>query len=578
MAAAKHTPWKIYICSPRKGERSLRLVPRRWINGKRKEGPTVFTETTDRGKAERLALIYQADMNGSESVGLADVTDPTIGQLVRLRIESLRAEKASPNTIKGYRAALKAIGGSLGDCPASELNKARLMQVQTTLLRKLGSSTVSQYLRQAAAAWRWAQDADLLPPGKPWPRLGRQRKVKAKKTEKRPYTDAEVFALLAWIAGYLGGRWLPIFQLLADTGARVGAVLGLRGQDVERGAEPKVHFRVQWIADPDGGVAAGGWRKLKTGETRSVPIMPETAALLPRAEKGRPLWPNARDHRRPRRIEAVRDVLRKAIKAVGIADAENVDTHSLRRAWVRTAKRQGVPDAVGMRVTGHKEQQVYDGYDRNSGGDDLREVVQRVHDARRLASELLVAGSRRLQSVGDPAEDLEAVTLGVLAEPEGRVRPVPAELDDLVTGRATVRVGQVHDRSALGHGKTPGVAESSTCPPPVLGTGPLVAVGCGPISSSPRKTACGPQPEAQPELGHGERVEGRRALSHQGTGRRERIWGRLDPVVATVARWSDEDPAAMRRLLSDPELRAHLATALNDLAPDPVAARHERRA
>ena len=49
---------------------------------------------------------------------------------------------------------------------------------------------------------------------------------------------------------------------------------------------------------------------------------------------------------------------------------------------MRTAKRVGVPDAVGMRVTGHKEQKVYDGYDRNSGGDDLRAVVETVHAAR----------------------------------------------------------------------------------------------------------------------------------------------------------------------------------------------------
>lgn len=42
-------------------------------------------------------------------------------------------------------------------------------------------------------------------------------------------------------------------------------------------------------------------------------------------------------------------------------------------------------------------------------------------------------------------------------------------------------------------------------------------------------------------------------------------YGRLDPVVSTVARWSDEDPAAMRRLLEDGELRAQVARALEDL-------------
>ena len=31
------------------------------------------------------------------------------------------------------------------------------------------------------------------------------------------------------------------------------------------------------------------------------------------------------------------------------------------------------PDAVGMRVTGHKEQTVYNGYERNMVGDNLRD-------------------------------------------------------------------------------------------------------------------------------------------------------------------------------------------------------------
>ena len=49
-------------------------------------------------------------------------------------------------------------------------------------------------------------------------------------------------------------------------------------------------------------------------------------------------------------------------------------------------------------------------------------------------------------------------------------------------------------------------------------------------------------------------------------------WGRLDPVVATLARWADEDPAAMRRLLRDAELRGQFAAALDDVAVAPSAA------
>lgn len=46
----------------------------------------------------------------------------------------------------------------------------------------------------------------------------------------------------------------------------------------------------------------------------------------------------------------------------------------------------------------------------------------------------------------------------------------------------------------------------------------------------------------------------------------------LDPVVATLSRWADEDPEAMRRLLSDAALRAQLERAIVDVVGPPEAA------
>lgn len=79
--------------------------------------------------------------------------------------------------------------------------------------------------------------------------------------------------------------------------------------------------------------------------------------------------------------------MRRALKGVGIADPENLDTHSLRRAWITTATRQGVPTALAMRVTGHKELKVFHGYQRNAVGDDLTGAVHAVHQARKRAGE-----------------------------------------------------------------------------------------------------------------------------------------------------------------------------------------------
>lgn len=55
-----------------------------------------------------------------------------------------------------------------------------------------------------------------------------------------------------------------------------------------------------------------------------------------------------------------------------------------------------------------------------------------------------------------------------------------------------------------------------------------------------------------------------RAQSSAGVDRRARILGRLDPALATVIRWADEDPVAMARLFEDAELRTRLLNALTD--------------
>ncbi len=137
-----------------------------------------------------------------------------------------------------------------------------------------------------------------------------------------------------------------------------------------------LHFRTQWKE---------GWRVLKTKEARRVAIPVETAALLPQpVHPSRPLWANKADPLRPMMPGTISNWIRRAVKGVGIADPENVDAHSLRRAFVRTAKRANIPNAVAMRVTGHRSELTYNGYDANSV-DDTRPVVEAVHAARERA-------------------------------------------------------------------------------------------------------------------------------------------------------------------------------------------------
>jgi integrase len=235
-------------------------------------------------------------------------------------------------------------------------------------------------MRQAQTAWNWARELNMI--GVDWPKLPRQLEVKGSKTTKRPYTDKEVYSILEWSKGYMDGRWEPVLTLLADTGARVGAVLGLRERDLQRNQNPTVTFRSQWLGKDE-----GGWRPLKTKGTRTMGLPEETMRLLTAPNKHGLRFPNYRFPKRPAAPESVRDVLKKAIIASGIKDPENLDTHSFRRAWVTTADRAKISTGIAMRVTGHKDVKVFHAYQQNAQGDDLGAAVKAVRDIRKQAGE-----------------------------------------------------------------------------------------------------------------------------------------------------------------------------------------------
>jgi len=318
----------------------------------------------DRAKAEHLRAVFEASLNANVD---GDLADPAFLSLFDMRIAALEADpEAADNTVRSYEAARKALAATgLAKTPASELTRGVVKRAQAELQRgedqPRRASTVNLYVSLAQAAWRWAQDMELVEVD--WPHV---RRLKTKRTEKRPFTDAEVAAILAWLEGYLGGKWLPLFSLLADSSARISAVLNLRGRDVNRAA-CEVTFR-----------------KTKT-EWRSVAIPPETIALLPEAGPQELLFPGTKPGR-PFRPESVRDVLHRAMKAVGIQDPEWLSTHSFRRAWVATSRREGIPAELAMKHTGHEDVKVFHGYQRNAVGDDMHAVAARVHEARRRAA------------------------------------------------------------------------------------------------------------------------------------------------------------------------------------------------
>lgn len=389
MAERKSTPtprWTVTVVPPRKRvrEKNWQLLARCRVDGKTLEHRET-SKTEDRQRAEQLARIHEEDLNAGHVPG----TDWTVLAISEARACAFEAEGRAAAASR-LRAAVRRLGifGALTD---KELDRAAILRARDALLAAgLEPSTAKTCFGVVAAAWRWGLEREHV--RTPWPSVKALR-CRSRST-KRPFTDAEVARLLAWSETYQRGRWAVLLHLAADTGRRIGELVRLRGRDVRR----------------DAGVIELG--RTKTGEIARVPVPAATLARLPQVEPDAFLWPA-----RPRKNRgaapghvsngAVRHALQVGVKAIGIEDAERLDTHSLRRAFVATAERAGIACDVGRRVTGHASRQMWDLYQAQAVGDNVRAVVDTVHDVR----------ARALHPAAGPTQPQPASTQPPRAEP-----------------------------------------------------------------------------------------------------------------------------------------------------------------
>ncbi len=135
----------------------------------------------------------------------------------------------------------------------------------------------------------------------------------------------------------------PILVLAYDTGMRQGEIMNLRWSQV----------------DLEAGIVRLGAEDTKTRRARSVYLTAralETLRRLPRRPGTDHVFASSREETW---LVDVRGLFARARSAIGRPD---LWFHDCRRSFVTNARRQGVPESVVMKMSGHRTRSVFDRY------------------------------------------------------------------------------------------------------------------------------------------------------------------------------------------------------------------------
>jgi site-specific recombinase XerD len=262
-------------------------------------------------------------------------------------IEEFRLDIPVESTRRVYMYTLNKLLKFLGDVELTAIDIAALRRWREVVggedpvtKKKLSAHTFHRDVRQCRTFFNWCVDEQLLPYS-PASRLKMPKLPKGEPPKAISEIDLERIINQARVYG--SARDYAVVRFLAESGGRVGGMLGLRLGDL--------------YLPPDPGVGGQALVKEKGDKTRTVRFGPETVRALrawlvirPRDKWGEVVFVGKRG---PLTVWGVRRLLERLAKAAGVEGRFN--PHAFRHAFARRLLKNGADLGTVSRLMGHAD-------------------------------------------------------------------------------------------------------------------------------------------------------------------------------------------------------------------------------
>jgi integrase len=249
--------------------------------------------------------------------------------------------------------------------PITEIKRKDANAFRDLLLGKMAANSVQRNIGIVKAAVNFALKEHDLNIKNPFAGLN-IKGAGASKTDRLPITEPQMVKILPEFADSQVAN--ALFLTLADTGARMGEIVGLEKQDVDV-ASMSVRLRPNSI------------RGLKTKSShRVVPLSQRAMEALQKLEvedaDTSPMFPS---YARPRGSDAASQMMMKRLRR-RITD-KKISMHSLRHRMKDQLRNTGCPEHLSLAILGHSSNSVAANYGAGYSLELMRAALEKVWDA-----------------------------------------------------------------------------------------------------------------------------------------------------------------------------------------------------